>query len=170
MYLNFSSKHPVTLKKLIPYSKFLRLKRIYTEPQHLLEAQTHMYLFFLERISPWYNLESLGTNKVFREQLLSPTETSHDTKTPLMFITTYSIANPNFKDLISKHWSYLGRSSTMRELGKQDFMITYRKPPSHKDMLVRARIAQPTTLFSKGCNRPHTCKHCGRISQSGHIK
>ena len=25
-------------------------------------------------------------------------------------------------------------------------------------------IAQPTTPFSKGYNRPHTCKYCGRIS------
>ena len=92
-----------------------------------------------------------------------------------MFITTYSRANPNFKELISKHWPYLGRSSAIRELGKQDLMITYRKPPSLKDMLVKdmlvlARITQPTTTFSKGCNRPHTCKYCGRISQSGQIK
>ena len=36
-----------------------------------------------------------------------------------MFITTYSSANPNFKELISKHWSYLGRSSATRELGRQ---------------------------------------------------
>ena len=86
-----------------------------------------------------------------REHLLFAIETTHDTKMPLMFITTYSRANPNFKELISKHWSYLGRSSTTRELGKQDFMITYRKPPFLKDMLVRARFAQPTASFSEGC-------------------
>ena len=109
-------------------------------------------------------------NKVSREQLLSPKVTSHDTKTPLMFITTYSRANPNLQELISKYWSFLGRSSATRELGKQDFMITYRKPPSLKDMLIRARTAQTTTPFSEGCNRPHTYKYCGRISLSGHFK
>ena len=58
-----------------------------------------------------------------------------------MFITTYSRANPNFKELFSKHWAYLGRSSaTVWEKG---LMIIYRKPPSLKDMLVRAEIAQP---------------------------
>ena len=105
-----------------------------------------------------------------REQLLLPTETTHPTKIPLRFITTYSKTIPNFKEIISKHWSYLERSSAIRELSKQDFMITYRKPPSLKVMLVRARISQPTTPFSKGCSRPHTCTYCGRISQSGHIK
>ena len=86
-----------------------------------------------------------------------------------MFITTYNSANPNFRELISKHWSYLGRSSATRELGRQDIMITYRKPPSFKDMLVRAKIPQPKSITLKGCTRPNTCKYCTRISQSGKI-
>ena len=49
-------------------------------------------------------------------------------------------------------------------------MITYRKPLSLRDMLVRARIAQPTTTFMKGCNRPNTCKYCGKIFESGKVK
>ena len=132
----------------------------------------HMYLFFFWREYPHVTILKAKeqSNKVSRQQLLCPTETSHDTKTPLMLITTYSRAKPNLRELISKHWSYVGRSRATGELGKQDFIITYRKPPSLKDMLVRAGIAQPTTPFSKGCNRPHTCKCCGRISQSGHIK
>ena len=105
-----------------------------------------------------------------REQLLSPTETNQDTKIPLMFITTYSRANPNLKELLSKHLSYLVRTRATRELGKQDFMITYRKPPSLKDMLVREKIAQPTTTSIKGCNRPNTCKYCGKISLSEKVK
>ena len=87
-----------------------------------------------------------------------------------MFITTYSRANCNFKELFSKHWAYLVRSSATRELGKQDFMITYRNPPSLKDILVRAKIAQPRTLSNKGCKRPNTCTYCKKISQSGRIK
>ena len=89
---------------------------------------------------------------------------------PLIFITTYNRANPNFKELSSKHWSYLGRSSATRELEKQDFMITYRKTPSLKDMPVRARTAQPTTTSTKGYNRPNTCKYCRKISQSDKVK
>ena len=87
-----------------------------------------------------------------------------------MFIPTYSRANPNFKELFSKHWTYLGRSSATREFGKRDFMITYRKPPSLKDMLVRTKFAQPRTTTHKGCKRPNTCKYCKKISQSGKIK
>ena len=77
-----------------------------------------MHLFFLWREYPHDTILKAWeqTNKVSNEQLLFQTETSHHTKTPLMFIATYSRANPNFKKLISKHWSYLGRSSATRSL------------------------------------------------------
>ena len=32
MYLNYLSEHPMSLKRSIPYSKFLRLKRIHSKP------------------------------------------------------------------------------------------------------------------------------------------
>ena len=130
-----------------------------------------MYLFFIWREYPHDVLRAwMKTNRVTREQLLPPIENNQDADIPLMFITSYSRANPNFKELFSKHWSYPGRSSATRELGKKDFMITYRKPPFLKDMLVRAKIAQPRTTYIKHCNRPNTCKDCIKISQSGRIK
>ena len=52
MYLNFCSEHPTSLKSSIQYSQFLRLKRIHIEPQYLLEAQLHMYFFFIWREYP----------------------------------------------------------------------------------------------------------------------
>ena len=52
MYLNYSSEHPRSLKKSIPYSQFLRLKRIHSEPNYLLAALIHMYLFFKWREYP----------------------------------------------------------------------------------------------------------------------
>ena len=52
MYLNYSLEHPRSLKKSIPYSQFLRLKRIHSEPKYLLEAQIHMYFFQMEGIPP----------------------------------------------------------------------------------------------------------------------
>ena len=87
-----------------------------------------------------------------------------------MFITTYRRANPNFKELFSKYWAYLGRSGATREFGKRNFMITYRKPPSLKDMLVkRKRFPSQEPLLTRVV-RHNTCKYCKKISQSGKIK
>ena len=171
MYMNYFSEHPMYLKKSIPYSQFLRLKRIHSEPQYLLEAQINMYLFFRWReYTHDIILEtSMKTKKFTKEQLLT-TGNSENKDMPLTFITTYNRSNPNFKELFSKHWAYLGRSSASRKFGKRDFLITNRKPPSLKNMLVRAKIVQPRNTTYKGCKRPNTCKYCKKISQSGKIK
>ena len=171
MYLNYFSEHPMSLKKSITYSQFLRLKKIHSENQHLLESQIHLYFYFRWREYPHDIILQAwtDTNKFTREQLL---EAVHNTAKdlPLMFITTYNRANPNFKELISRHWAYLGRSSPTRDFEQRKFMVTYRRPPSLKDQLVRARITQPTHPATHGCKRPNSCKYCKKISQSGKIK
>ena len=129
MYLDYSSEHPITLKNSIPYSQFLRLKRIHSEIHYLLEAEIHMYLYFRWRNYPHHIILDAWTktNELRRTHLLTqkPTE---DKEIPLVFITTYNKTNPNLKEIISNYWAYLGRSSATRDLSKRDFMITYRKP------------------------------------------
>ena len=171
MYLNFHSEHPMNLKRSIPYSQFLRLKSIHYVSHYLIQAQIQLYLYLIWREYPHDILIEAWrkTNGVIREKLLSDTAGNQNSTAPLMFITTYKSANPNFRELTSKHWSYLGRSSATRELGKQDIMVKYRKPPSLKDILVRAKIPQPRSTTSKGCTRPNTCQYCTRLSQSGKI-
>ena len=39
MYLNVYSEHPMSLKRSIPYSQFLRLKRIHSQSHYLVQAQ-----------------------------------------------------------------------------------------------------------------------------------
>ena len=126
MYLNFHSKHPLNLKRSIPYSQFLRLKRIHSESHYLIQSQIHLYWYFIWREYPHdVVLEAWQkTNKVNRESLLDGSTDKKETKAPLMFITTYNSANPKFREIISKHWSFLGRSSATRELSNQDIMVT----------------------------------------------
>ena len=122
MYLNFNSEHSMNLKKSIPYSQFLRLKRIHSESHYLIQLQIHLYLHFIWRKYPHdVVLEAWNkTNQVTGESLLNDSSGTKASKAPLMFITTYNSANPNFREIISKHWSYLGRSSATRELSNQD--------------------------------------------------
>ena len=91
MYLNYFSEYLMSLKKPIPYSQFLRLKRIHSEPQYLLEAQIHMYLFFIWREYPHdIILRAWMKTKEFRREKLLTSENNEDKNIPLMFSTTYS--------------------------------------------------------------------------------
>ena len=158
MYLKFHSEHPMSLKRSTPYSQFLRLKRIDSESHYLLQAQIQLYWYFRWREYPYDILIDVWskTNQVTRETLLSDTRDNQDSIAPLMFITTYNSANPNFRELISKHWSHMGRSIATRELGRQDIMVTYRKPPSLKNRLVGTKISQPKSITPEGCTRCNT--------------
>ena len=152
MYLNFSSKHPMSVKNSIPNSQFPRLSRIHTESQYLLEAQLHMYLLFLWREYPHDTIMKAGGKQImcqgsnyYLKQRILILQKHHS----CVSLPTVELIQ-NFKEIISKHWPYLGRSSATRELGKQDFMITYRKLPSLRIIWVRARISQPTTHSQRG--------------------
>ena len=107
----------MNLKRSIPYSQFLRLKRIHSESYYLIQAQIQLYWYFRWREFPHDILIEAWskTNQVTRETLLADTTGNQDSNAPLMFITTYNSANPNFRELISKHWSYLGRSNATRD-------------------------------------------------------
>ena len=159
MYLNYFSEYPMSLKKSIPYSQFLRLKKIHSENHHLLESQIHLYFYLRWREYPHHTILQAwtDTNKFTREQLLKTLDNTTE-DLPLMFITTYNRANPNFEQLISRHWAYLGRSSATRDFEQRKFMVTYRRPPSLKDHLVRARVIQPTHSATHDCKRPNSCK------------
>ena len=63
-----------------------------------------------------------------------------------------------------------GRSSATKNLDKKHFIVSYRRPTSLKDMLVRVEIPQPSRHQSRGCNRPQTWKQCSRIPYSGVIE
>ena len=120
MYLNVHSEHPMSLKRSIPCSQFLRLKTIHSESHYLSQAQIQLYWYFTWREYPHDILIEAWskTIQVTRETLLADTTGNQDSNAPLMFITTHNSANPNFRELISKHWSYLGRSSANRGLGR----------------------------------------------------
>ena len=78
-----------------------------------------------------------------REHLLTQGTLHIWEEAPLMFITTYNMGNPNFTEIISQHWPYLGKLSTTGDIQGKKIMVTYRRPPFLKDMLFRAKILQP---------------------------
>ena len=52
LYPKPTDKHSISLKKSVVYSQFLTVKRLFSESEHLLKAQTLVSVFYPETISP----------------------------------------------------------------------------------------------------------------------
>ena len=65
-----------------------------------------------------------------------------------MFITTYNTANPNIKDHYFQALAQPGKVRCHQEFGERGLYDLHRRPSFLKDILVRARIPQPSILQS----------------------
>ena len=66
-------------------------------------------------------------------------------------------------------WPYPIRASYTRGLANMEIMVTHRKPPFLRDMLVRAKIPWPNQKSPKICKRTNSCQYCYIISRTGTI-
>ena len=178
-YLRYNSCHPTHIRDSLPYSQFLRIRRICSDHKDFVKHSLRMTRAFCDR---GYPLDSILSNmvkvlKLDRKQLLFPPDqgdhlADRDTKS-LHCIIDHNPGNPNVKQIVQKHWPILGRSSATRPLLDVNIIFGYRRPPNLRDKLIRAKLKQTSTVLKKPwptCQRPNTCKHCPRLDKSGKIQ
>jgi hypothetical protein len=141
-YLLYNSAHPQRCKDSIPYSQFLRVRRICSlesdYKDHILVLTCH----FMRRGYPMKLLSEAAkiVQSLDREELLEMTargnEKTGDDK--VFLITTY---NPNYQQLrhiVHGNWEMLGKSPATDFLYERRLMCGYRRPKNLRDILIRA--------------------------------
>ena len=178
-YLRYDSCHPQHIKNSLPYSQFLRLRRICSDRKDYVLHSLQMIRSFTHRGYPLTKLLD-NFNKVYdiaRNDLLNESEqitqdTLSQNPNKLFCITEYNPSNPPIKEIIMKHWPILGRSSATRPIVDAQIIFGNRQPQNLKDKLIRARLPATDPTVKKTwptCQRPTTCKHCPRIDKTGQI-
>jgi hypothetical protein len=143
-YLLYDSAHPQRCKDSIPYSQFLRVRRICSLDcdfkEHLLKFTCH----FMTRGYPMALLEKAASlvKALNRDELLKEAEIERDKEDndKVFLITTY---NPNYhhlRELVYKNWDMLGKSPATDFLYQRRLMCGYRKPKNLSEYLIRASI------------------------------
>ena len=176
-YLMFDSDHPLHVKEAIPYSQFLRVRRICTHWLDFLHYSFTLASHFLRRGYPrsivleallkaHENQRSKLLEKPKDSQQLQNTQQEKDKE--IFFVYTHNRSNPPIPTIVKKHWDLLGRSVSTRPL--LDFKITFslRRPPNLKDLICRSKlqpIDRPKTRPT--CKSPNTCVYCPRINTTG---
>ena len=141
-YLLYSSAHPQKCKDSIPYSQFLRIRRICSD---ILDYDKNVIMLskhFLRRKYPIELIEdaALTVRRLDRDSLLAPKVHKHEQNTNVFFITTFNPRDDTARTIVQKNWPILGTSPTTLHIYQRKLMTGYRRPKNLRDMLVKALI------------------------------
>ena len=164
-YLLSSSCHPNHIKKSIPYSLALRIRRICSTDDNF-KQRTNELLEFLCQRGHKRDYVKTQINKAFnvpRKNTLYYQHKKSNDRT--VFVTTYNPSLPNFNNIIKKYYPILTASDRCKNAFRDPPLLAYRRPRNLRDTLVRAKVKTPKTSHSSPpkitrCNdgRCKTCK------------
>ncbi len=192
-YLRYDSCHPTRMKDSIPFSQFLRIRRICTEISEFDKSAALIAKHFLRRGYPIEIIEQslIKARRLDRSLLLDkpPTQSSQQTSEEQKFflITTYNPASPHFRDIVSKNWDILKTSDDTNFLANSRTIFGFRRNQNLRDKLVRARVKvkyDPDTdshisilneshgPLSENINKckNRSCRYCPLLNKSGKVK
>ena len=147
-FLLYSSAHPRSCRDSIPYSQFLRIRRICSKITDYDKHACEYASYFLDRSYPIDLIEEavIKARRLDREELLNPHQ--RDNKNPadnIILTTTYQPQDNTLKEIVRNNWDLLGKSPNTQKLHRKHLMIGYRRPKNLRDMLVRADVTIKTS-------------------------
>ena len=150
-YLRYESAHPQRCKDSIPYSQFLRIRRICSDISDFDRHVICLAAYFTKQGYPTALLQeaALQARELDRTNLLSLTQTNQEADTDKVFlISTYNPHDSCMRDLVFHNWDILGKSQTTDFLHKKKVVCGYRRPKNLRDILTKATIP-----YKQGDNR-----------------
>jgi hypothetical protein len=142
-YLLYSSAHPLKCKQSIPFSQFLRIRRICSNledfDKHIVEFSSH----FLNRGYPLDLIEeaAIKARRLDRSHLLAPPKTTkQEVSEDNILVTTYHPNDNCLSTIIHENWDLLEKTLATTFLHKNRPKLAYKRPRNLRDLLVKADI------------------------------
>ena len=165
MYLHYSSTHPRSQKDVIPYSLFIRCKRICTENRYF-NMEVQEITNKLDHHGYPKNLivkSFLKAKNQDRENLLKMDEKPDNQEDKIRLITTYNKHNPPTKEILQRFKDYFLQNR--KGIDFQNIQTVYRRAPNLRDKLVRGQVKKELKLgITSPCNKP--CITCPKMDYS----
>ena len=175
------------MRKALPYSQFLRLRRICSNEEKLKEHNVTLKGHFTKRGYPEKILDEamqLAMAKS-RTSLLNPPEPisisnpEGDDINTFFAITEFHPTQHGFRECIEKNWDVLGSPAT-KKIFESKIIFGNRRPKNLREHLVRANFkpsiseADPSQvtlrLREKACASPGRCRYFKKLDTGGSIR
>ena len=172
-YLNFSSSHPYSCKSSIPYSQFLRLRKICSDDSDFHSEAARMETFFAARGYP-NDLIRRGRERastISRAEILKSDAASDITNDRVPFVTTFHPSNLVAEKIISRNFQILREDGTTRNIFTKPPLKAFKRAKNLKDLLVRSSLPRDLPQQSPGtfpCNRT-VCRTGPHVNSSSTI-
>ena len=148
------SSHPAHVKNSIPYSQFLRLRRLCSDDTDFSEKAEEMCQFFKTRGYP----DPVIHNSKHREQSVHPQSASLSSHNKLEgripLTLTFHPYNISVKNIILKNFKLLQQDPPTAEIFAQPLLISYKRDKNLSHFLVKSTL--------KSAYQPGTFK-CARV-------
>ena len=170
-YLNWNSAHPLHLKRSIPYSQALRLRRICSNTETLEKRLTQYAEYF---VACGFKQQKVRKemNKVLKltqEQCLVSNRKESQDRIP--FVITYNPYTTYIAEIANRHWDFLKTKERLGRIFNKNPLVAYRRPSSLRDALVSTKFKRYSGCsdgFTK-CSKPR-CSWCNLIHATNTFK
>lgn len=160
-YLHFDSCHPQNTKRSLPYCLALRGSQITSDPNNLKKYNNQLQQAFEKRGYP----TNLVRKQIEAAQDKSRTPKSKPTNNSVNLVTTYHPGIQKLDNLLKTGFKIIECSPQTKDLLEKPPRIVYRQPPNLRNLVVRPKLPDPSSVKDKlppgsyPCNSNH-CKTC----------
>ncbi|XP_071988310.1 uncharacterized protein [Engystomops pustulosus] len=162
--LHYNSFHPQHLKKGIPYSQMLRLKRNCSDPQDFKTEARELTNRLRARGYPKKVISQayMRVTKISRDTLLTPKPKISKKDNEVRLITTYNNQWQDLYQILGKNWNILKSEPRLRNLINTRPTITARRAKNLKDHLTRSHFIRPISNTTGGhrIKGTYACGEC----------
>ena len=164
LYLDFTSSHPLSCKRGIPFSQAKRYRRVISDDGTFMQSLDTLNRYFSDRNYPKSIIEKAFSKieGMSQNDALSPVV--KNTSSIIPFTVCFNTSLPNIGEILNKYWDLLllsDKVSVKNIHTKFKPILAYRRPKNIRDYLMRSALLDRTFLSSQ-CLRSR-CSHCNNI-------
>ena len=168
-YLHYTSSHLKHCKNGIPYSQFLRLRRLCSEDDDFLQKCQEMSTFFESRGYPSDLLQITRerVSSVTRQEALVKRVRENDGRIPL--VLTYHPLTSCVKHILLNNFNILTTNPSTATIFPAPPVIAHRRNLSLRDVLVHTSDRSQTEIPGTFACRHPRCRTCLYTSSNVHV-
>ena len=178
-YLRYDSAHPPKCKESLPYSQFLRLRRICKNEQ---DYESNLHAKKLEFKNKGYPEKILAkaeqkAGSLDRKELLNKGPKQNEKtsmENTIVLTTTYRLGSQMVPKVVKNNWDILSRSCTTKNMFRKNVLTSYKRPKNLRDFMVKAKLnyhPEKEHEIDQNKNACHKkdCIYCPLLDKTGNI-